>query len=236
MQNVTARNSRWLVVVILLLELAVIVVGFSRSYFSRGLVFAPLPGFIVHLHGALMSLWYLVFLVQAVLIASGKRANHRLLGVMAFALMPFIFITGLLVSSHMLSRNATAGGFDPFTFSVIPFSGMLAFASFGFVAWRFRRDHEVHWRLLLISSAGMTTAAFARWPLPFFWVDYYRAYDASYIFLLLLIAYDFITRHRIHRATWLGSLCLIMLDQSTRWTGPSLAWHQIAAWLQSLKI
>ena len=40
-------------------------IGFSPTYFQAGMLRAPLPSPILHVHGAVFTLWMLLFLVQA---------------------------------------------------------------------------------------------------------------------------------------------------------------------------
>ena len=57
---------------------------------------------------------------------------------------------------------------------------------------------------------------------------------ASYAFLVLLIAYDLWSMHKIHRATlWAGGF-LIFVQQIRLPIGHTAAWHSFAASVQSL--
>ena len=57
---------------------------------------------------------------------------------------------------------------------------------------------------------------------------------ASYVFLLILIAYDFWSTREVHRATiWAGAF-LIFVQQIRIPIGKTAAWHAFASWALSL--
>src|SRR5579875_1969540 len=62
-----------------LLILASVLFGFARSYFLAGMVRAPLPNRLIHIHGAVFTLWILLFLVQTALVTTKKIRVHRAL-------------------------------------------------------------------------------------------------------------------------------------------------------------
>lgn len=49
---------------------AVVVVGFARTYYLKLLFGAPALPWLLHLHGALMTSWFVLFFVQTSLIAA----------------------------------------------------------------------------------------------------------------------------------------------------------------------
>ena len=59
-------------------------IGFSPTYFQAGMVRAPLPSPILHVHGAVFTLWMLLFVVQAGFISARRVQWHRSFGTVAF--------------------------------------------------------------------------------------------------------------------------------------------------------
>ncbi|HYY71985.1 MAG TPA: hypothetical protein VE778_00180 [Candidatus Bathyarchaeia archaeon] len=53
-----------------LLMLASVFFGFARSYFLAGVFAAPLPNWLIHLHGAAFSSWILLLIAQTSLVAA----------------------------------------------------------------------------------------------------------------------------------------------------------------------
>jgi hypothetical protein len=78
------------------------------------------------------------------------------------------------------------------------------------------------------------TAAIVRWPIAFAHRNPPRAALVSYVFLLLLAAYDFWSTRKIHRATLWASAFLIFAYQIRLPIGKTAAWHAFASWVQSV--
>ena len=56
----------------------IVLAGFGRTYYVRGLFNAPpLPSSLVHLHGLLMTAWVVLFVTQVRFIASHRIQLHR---------------------------------------------------------------------------------------------------------------------------------------------------------------
>ena len=62
------------------------VVGFARTYFLAGMIRAHLPSPIIHIHGAIFSLWILLLITQTSLEAAHRTDIHRKLGLAGFAM------------------------------------------------------------------------------------------------------------------------------------------------------
>jgi hypothetical protein len=59
------------------LILASVFLGFARTYYLAGVFRAPLPNLLVHIHGAVFSLWILLLIAQTSFIARGRVDVHR---------------------------------------------------------------------------------------------------------------------------------------------------------------
>ncbi len=94
----------------------VVIVGFTPTYFGAGMVRAPLPSPILHVHGAAFTLWMVLYLVQSALISVKRVKWHRSLGTIAFCLPPVMIVLGLIAAIDALHRKvshraAGSGGF-----------------------------------------------------------------------------------------------------------------------------
>jgi FtsH-binding integral membrane protein len=111
---------------------------------------------------------------------------------------------------------------------------MLVFATLVFFAFRSRSNPSAHKRLILVATIALMIAAIARWPLAIVHRNAVTAALLSYIFLLLMMAYDFWSTRKIHRATlWAGAF-LIFVQQVRIPIGKTVVWHQFASWIQTL--
>ena len=217
-----------------LLMLLTVFVGFAPSYFLAGMFRAPLPSLIIHIHGAAFTAWILLLVTQTSLVAAGRTDIHRRLGIAGFLLGCLMVILGVLASTDLLLRNA--GHIDPFgrdprSFYVVPLTDMLLFATFIFLAFRNRRESPAHKRYIYLASAALMVAAIARWPLAFSARHVRIDTLLSDIFLLSLIAYDYWSTRKIHRATLCAGAFLIFIQQIRFPLGETPLWHSFADWV-----
>src|ERR1700730_5423505 len=143
---------------------AVVFVGFSPTYFRAGMLRAPLPSPILHVHGAVFTLWMVLYLVQTTLISARRVAWHRSLGTVAFCLPPVMIILGVIAAIDALGRKVSIGPLDPAVSSAIPLIGIVGFTIVIYASWRARRKPDAHKRLILLATIGLVEAAFGRFP------------------------------------------------------------------------
>jgi FtsH-binding integral membrane protein len=215
-----------------LLLLGTVFVGFAPTYYLAGVFHAPLPSLIIHLHGAAFSCWILLLITQTSLVSAGRVDIHRRLGIAGFVLACLMVVLGVSAATDTLLRNGGPPGLDAQAFYIVPLTDMVVFATLIFFAFRNRSNSAAHKRLILIATIGLSVAAIARWPMVHRTPG--KAALFSYIFLLLMVAYDLWSTHKLHRATiWAGAL-LISVQQVRPFIGHSAAWHGFASWVQSL--
>jgi FtsH-binding integral membrane protein len=212
--------------------LITVAIGFARTYYLAGVFRAPLPSFIIHLHGAAFSSWILLLVTQASLVSAGRVDIHRRLGIAGFLLASVMVVLGLLAATDSLRRNNDPAGSDPQFFYVIPVTDMLIFATLIFSAFRARKNPSAHKRLILIATTGLMIAAIARWPFTFLFHKPIAATFLSYIFLFAIVIYDFWSTRKLHRATLWAASFLIVAEQLRIPLGKTAAWHAFAAWVQ----
>jgi hypothetical protein len=217
-----------------LLILATVFIGFSRTYYLAGMIQAPLPSPIIHIHGAAFSLWVLLLVAQTSLVSAGKVGVHRRLGIAGFLLAGCMVILGIGASTNSLARGFAPPGLDPVTFYVVPISDMLIFSILIFFAFRNRLDSPAHKRLILIATVALLIAAIARWPFALVHLRPIPAMMFSYIFLILLAGYDWWSMGRLHRVTLWGCGFLIVVQQARVPFGQTAAWHAIVHWATGL--
>ena len=216
-----------------LLMMGTVFVGFAHTYYLAGVFHAPLPSLIIHLHGAAFSCWILLLVTQTSLVSAGRVDIHRRLGIAGFLLACLMVILGVLAATDSLARGAGPAGRDPKFFYIVPLTDMLIFATLIFFAFRARSNPAAHKRLILVATIGLTIAAIARWPFVFVFRNAAMAALLSYIFLLILAAYDLWSTRKVQRATlWAGAF-LIFVQQIRIPIGKTAAWHAFATWVQT---
>jgi hypothetical protein len=217
-----------------LLMLVTVFVGFAPSYYLAGVFRAALPSSIIHVHGALFSSWILLLVTQTSLVSAGRVDLHRRLGIAGFILACAMVVVGVLVATDGLVRQAGPPGRDVKFFYIIPLSDMLIFATLIFFALRARSNPSAHKRLILVATVALMTAALARWPIGVIHRKAPAAALASYIFLMMLMAYDLWSTRKIHRATAWASAFLVFVHEIRLPIGKTEAWHAFASWVQSV--
>src|SRR6202034_844917 len=95
-------------------------IGFSPSYFQAGMVRAPLPSPILHVHGAVFTLWMLLFVVQATHISARRCKWHRSFMIVAFCFPPIRIVLCLMAAIVALHRGVKIGPLDPAVSAAIP--------------------------------------------------------------------------------------------------------------------
>jgi hypothetical protein len=207
-------------------------IGFSPTYFQAGLLRAPLPSPILHVHGAVFTLWMLLFIVQAALISARRVKWHRSFGTVAFCLPPIMIVLGVIAAIDALHRGVMIGPLDPSVSAAIPLIGIVAFAIVIYASWRARRRPDAHKRLILIATMGLVGAAFGRFP----WARIglppaAGAVTGVGLLILLLVIYELITIRRIHRSTlWAAPRVFASVALAVP-VGMTPAWRAFAALL-----
>lgn len=211
-----------------LVMLAMVLYGFARTYFLAGMVTAPLPNKLIHVHGAAFSTWMVLLIVQTGLISTRHVKWHMKLGIFGFGLAAAMVVLGLLASVDALRRGSGPLGLDPQTFFVIPVTDVLIFSVLVFSAYRLRRNHEAHKRLITIGTIALMDAAIGRWPIAVL-QKHPPTQDLVILALLLMVVfYDLFSLHRVSKFTlWAG--LLVMAVHLTRVPlGHTAVWHSIA--------
>ena len=207
-------------------------IGFAPTYFGAGMLRAPLPSPILHIHGAAFTLWMALFVVQSALISARRVMWHRTLGTIAFCLPPIMVVLGVIAAVDALHRGVRIGPLDPAVSLAIPLIGIVSFAILIYASWRERRRPDAHKRLILLATIGLVGAAFGRFPwdrigLP----PAAGAVTGTGVLLLILIAYELITIRRIHRSTmWAAPLTFLAVALAVP-IGMTPLWHSFAALL-----
>jgi len=215
----------------ILLLWASVLFGFAKTYFLAGMVHAPLPNRLIHIHGAVFTLWMVLLFVQSALISARRVRWHKALGLFGFALALFMIVIGPIAATDSLRRGIAPEGLDSKTFYVIPLTAIAMFAVLVFFAYRMRRKPAVHKRLILIATIDIAGAAFARWPIAILQEKPPLLNLVTLAFLLLIVGYDLISLRRVQKSTIWASLFVMVVQLVRVPIGFTPAWHSFATWM-----
>ncbi len=131
--------------------------GFVPTFFLRSQFFDdPLPVW-MHIHGLLLSLWFLIAIAQSWLILNDKPAWHRQLGMAAAAVALSAFILTYVAVAYL---QATGGHITGGTrFNIILTSAFTCCVACGIY---YRYKPQVHRRLMLMATVVITIPGFDR--------------------------------------------------------------------------
>jgi len=231
--NVTDTRSadRFVYVFMAMLFIATAIVGFAPT--SSALISAvvagqrPAPPLVLHFHAVSMSSWLALLLVQTSLVATGRSALHRRLGMASLVVAPAVVASLILMSfgpivgiSRLTLDELTALHIDVdqiWGFLVTQIRAIVLFAVF--VGWAFiarRTDRETHKRMMILATLAPLNAALGRMvgsskTLPGGELFESHLVPDFYQVLLLTPAliYDVVRLGRIHRAYLIGVVLLV---------------------------
>src|SRR5512143_1036283 len=151
------------------LLLILMVLGFQQFYlhgkaFPNRELTPPIRTLLI-LHGTAMSAWMLLFLAQPLLIVSGNRRVHMMLGRVGAVLAACIVFLSLRVGIEAARVNPPdmkLWGLVPKQFMAIPVISILIFAVFVIVGVWNRRRPEVHRPMMLLGVLAVVPAAVDR--------------------------------------------------------------------------
>jgi len=117
-------------------------------------------------HGLAMSGWVILFLLQSILILTGRRRFHLAIGPLGGVLAAAIVILGTTVaplSVHFSPQvYATLGGPRPFLATMLV--QMLSFGTLVGIGLAYRRRPEIHRPMMLLATIAIQSGSLGRFP------------------------------------------------------------------------
>lgn len=213
----------------------VVLAGFARTYYLKGFFATPpLPSFIVHVHGIVMTAWVALFIVQITLVARRRTKVHQQLGILGAIIAALVVVVGILTALHAAARGATPGP-PPLAFLIIPLGDMVLFAVLIGAALYYRKRFDVHKRLMLLAGTAMLPPAIARIPISFI-TNYgpLAFYGLTDLCIIGFVVFDTIRHRRLHPVFLWGTLLVILFQPLRILVAGTDAWMSFAAVLVRL--
>lgn len=219
--------------------LVIVIVGFSKSFIARSVFYKDSLPLYIHIHGLIMSAWFVLGPVQAYLIVSGRARYHRLLGWVGAVLAAIVVALALVVNVALLAKPVPdrARFVDQILFifwhnniSIIAFAGLVS------AAIAARRKSAWHKRLLMFASVNIVAQAAGRigeWGLlgP---LDPFVALFALIALMLALLVADYRAIGRVHLATYVASgVTVLVVVASIFMAASDFGREMLLAWTAS---
>jgi hypothetical protein len=154
---------------IALIMVASMFVGFAPTFYLRSLFESSdasgdpgLPTYLV-LHGIVLTVWFLLFFVQTVLIVTRRTEVHRRLGLVGALLAVAVVVVATLATVRAIPQfTAARTDVTPvITLVTGNLIGLLLFTVFVGAGVYFRRRPATHKRLMLLASVIVIAPAFS---------------------------------------------------------------------------
>jgi hypothetical protein len=151
-----------------LVAVALVFWGFAPTYYLKLIFAAPALPTRLHIHGAVMSSWLVLFFVQAILVSAGRTQWHRRLGIIGVCVAIGVVLVGSSTTINAAAREVGRHSVEAnarITVLCLELVQMALFAGLVAAAIRMRRRPDYHKRLMLLATACMMPSAFSRIPL-----------------------------------------------------------------------
>lgn len=247
--------DRWIYVFTAASFILVVLVGFiPDSLMKLAMVKAgtrpPLP-FVMHIHAVLMASFLLLVLAQTLLMATGRSAMHRTLGLTAMVLAPALVIAGgvLAVTNYHSAWDAAQSGNPimraamtarvPQLDNILLLQLQIAFLFSLFLAIGLQargKDAGFHKRMLMLATAMPLPAAIDRmqWLPSTFPISPLSTEFYVVLVLAPMIVWDVVRNRSVHTAyrVWLPIYVAACVAQNVLWD--TAGWHSTARYIMGV--
>ena len=210
--------------------LVVVIAGFGPSFYFRGSD-APELMLSVILHGAIMTVWYVLAVVQALLAKKGggpaQLLLHRRLGMFGGLVALGVLVTGVMVAISLYRKDAADIVVPPPAILLANLTNVIGFAVCVVLGVKNRRVRDAHARYMSWASVVMIGPASFRLVRslglsPMFSVP------AQLLFCAALVMHDRREFGRVHRASWLGLGIVFFQIVGSFTLGQTVVWEELA--------
>jgi hypothetical protein len=219
----------------------IIFAGFFHTYYLRFVFETKGLPLLLHLHGFLFTAWFVLFFVQARLVARHRVDLHRKLGVVGAFLAPLCAFVAMRVSFNAVRRFVLAHPNSLTNLRARPaamdFGTSLMFLVLVAIALYFRRRPEIHKRVMVLACCSIFLPAIGRIPFlfgnVFDTVGFWGLVAISEVPPLACILYDTIKHRRLHPAFGWGGAVVVLSFPAFMLVGASDSWLKFLSWLLS---
>lgn len=158
----------------ILLLVAVLIGGFSKSYFFN---FSKTFPWQIHLHVLSMVVWCVLLIVQTFLVKKNNVTLHRKLGKFSAVLVAIIVVTFLNVIRWSV-LNGLAHSQHPdrvLGFMIVPLTDVFLFVLFYLLSYYYRKNSQWHRNFVIAATLALLPASIVR--VQIFWLSFLQNVD-----------------------------------------------------------
>lgn len=190
--------------------LALVFWTFARTFYLQPFFDKPALPLMLHIHGAVMTGWVLLLVVQSSLIAAHRVRWHRRLGWFGVVWAGLVVLMGSVTTVNAAAREVrhhTAFASSQVLITGLDLIQMIFFAVFVAAAVWLRNRSDYHKRLMLLTIVCMLPDALARLPVSF--MTNQLILVGLYGFVVVCVAIDTLRNRRLHPVFgWGGGVIL----------------------------
>jgi hypothetical protein len=204
----------------------IVFVGFSRTYYLKGIFASPHLSWLFHLHGAVFTAWTLFFVFQTALVAAGRTNVHRRTGWIGAIFAASIVVFGALLTIHAVRIGYSARSAPMPRLLINGIVDLVLFCLFFGLALLLRHRSAIHKRLMVLAMLCVIIPAIARLPIPPGTIGWT-------IFALSLagLIYDAISTRRIYLTNVICVLLINICSPLRFVIAENRTWHKFTEWL-----
>jgi hypothetical protein len=164
---------------------AIVFLGFFKSYFGLFPTFTKVTT-IQHIHGSLFVIWFMMLIIQPLLIKKKKYIWHRLIGKASYFLVPLIVLSIFFIAKE-LYETAPITHYEKIATLYIPFYQIVDFVSLYALAIYYKKKISYHLRYMIATSLAVYGAALKRFFINFVGISGPNAFLFTFILTDLIL-------------------------------------------------
>ena len=209
----------------------VVFAGFYKSYFLRAFFdVPPIANSLVHVHGIVMTVWVVLFIVQFALVRTRNVKLHMSMGIASIAFAALLVVVGLATAyDSQIVRGVAPPGIEPFKFFLIPVFDMILFVLLFGGAIYYRRRPTEHRALMLLTAVNFSASPLSRISIVPGEYMLVWAFGMPILIALLLLAWHTFKHGKLNLVFAIAT-CVFVLSVPLRIAiGETAIWQTIAA-------
>ena len=136
-------------------------VGFFNSYLKFFPDYNKFP-YIIHVHFLAFATWFLLLIIQPILIKRRKSSLHRKVGKLSYSLAPVLVVTIVILAAHQIRREILLPENDVETTAFIALIDVVSFSAYYIIAMANSKNMKWHVAFLIAATLVVLNPGLSR--------------------------------------------------------------------------